>query len=179
MSEKDLPVITPYTVECRNGNEYIVDNIEYRELSNGAIFDMHTRQIVGLSLNSHIITKENASEYSKKRWKMGRDAANLGLNRLNSTGSSLDAWADIVYSQAIVAMGEGRDATNAAKFVGNATGLTPSNVDIAVMEAKGTDNVRIDLPASVVVQLLEYIKEKRMNETPIIDVTPITDDNPT
>ena len=178
-SEKDLPVIVPYTVECRTGKEYIVDNVKYRELSNGAVFDMNAKQIIALSVNSHIISQENASEYSKKRWKAGRDAANLGLNRLNSSGSSLDAWADIVYRQAILAMGEGRDATNAAKFVGNATGLTPSNVDIAEIESKGTENVRIDLPANVVVQLLQYIQAKRDNEgdnvDDILDVTP----NPT
>lgn len=175
MSKKDLPVIEPYTVECRNGEVYTIDNIEYRELNNGAIFHIPSSKIVGLTLNSHIITRENASVYSKKRWKDARKHAELGLKRLNSSASSLEAWEDIVYSQALNALGEGRDATNAAKFVGIATGFTPSNVDLQEMETKRSENVRIDLPASVVVQLLKYIKERQaqdINDQDVIDVTP-------
>jgi hypothetical protein len=153
-------------VECINGNKYVVDDINYRQLSNGAIFDMNANIIVGMDINGTMITQENASEYSKKRWRQGRIAANLGLRRLNNSDSALDAWSDIVERQAIQALGEGRDATNAAKFVGNATGLTPGNVDIRELDAaKETDNVRIELPAVVVRQLLDYIERKRQNET--------------
>ena len=178
MSKSDLPVIDAYSVECRNGNTYEIDNVVYRELSNGAVFEIATRKIVGLTMNSHIIDRENASAYSNKRWKDARKAAELGLNRLNSAGTSLDAWADIIEQQAIQALGEGRDATNAAKFVGNATGFTPSNVDIAEIESKGTENVRIDLPANVVVQLLQYIQAKRDNDgIDVLDVPHV--DSPT
>lgn len=156
-------------IECRNGNKYTIDDIHYRLLKNGAVQDIKTTRIVGLSLTSHIITRENASEYSRKYWKEGRMAANSGLKRLNNSDTSLDAWADIVEQQAIVALGEGREATNAAKFVGNATGLTPGMIDVQDNEKKETGNVRIELPVQVVTQLLQYIESKRMHDSiPIV-----------
>ena len=159
-------------IECKNGNKYEIDNINYRLLSNGAVFDMNINKIVGMSIDGYMISKENASELSKKRWQAAREAANLGLKRLNNSASALQAWEDIVYSQAKEALKEGRDATNAAKFVGNATGMLPTAVDMHELDAaKPTDNVRIELPAVVVRQLLTFIEEKRRQDN-IIDITP-------
>ena len=156
-------------ITAMNGNSYTIDDINYRLLSNGAIFDVNTRKIVGMSPDGQLITRENASAYSKKRWKEGRIAANEGLKRLNNSDSSLSAWSDIVYNAALTAMGDGRDATNAAKFVGNATGLTPGMIDVQDNEKKETGNVRIELPVQVVTQLLQYIESKRMHDSiPIV-----------
>lgn len=163
----DYPVIL-----AKNGNEYIIDDIKYRRLSNGAIFDMGMNKIVGMDINGDMITRENASAYAKKRWKEGRIAANLGLQRLNNSESALDAWSDIIEQQALTAMGEGRDATNAAKFVGNATGLIASQVDYEKSETSKTDNVRIDIPADVIPLLLQALEKVKREKIEVIDIDP-------
>lgn len=155
-------------ITAMNGNKYTIDNESFRLLSNGAIYDLKLSKIVGMSVDGDMITQETASEYSRKYWKDGRIAANKGLKRLNNSDTSLDGWTDIVYNQAVIAMGEGREATNAAKFVGNATGLTPGMIDIQDSETKETGNVRIELPAVVVTQLLAFIESKRMHDS-IVD----------
>lgn len=106
-------------------NQIVPDGKRYRELKNGAIYDMEEKRICanppGGTKNA--ITQATAGAMHELRREKARKAAVAGLTRVSGV-NAYDSWSDIVEHRAtIAATSKGRVGTEDAKFVGRAVGF--------------------------------------------------------
>jgi hypothetical protein len=117
-----------------------------------------------MSVNGYTFNEDNARQAINKRWQAARQAASQGLSKINKSQSSLNAWASIVEYQARLAINpdiQTRDTTNAAVFVGRATGYIPSQID---MQAQDNPNggMNIHISGDIATKLVQLLDKKRL-----------------
>lgn len=100
------------------------DGREVWEYDNGLQLDAASGRIVAPPQNT-LMSSARASELSRARWRRAHAAARKGMIRgVKGSTSALEAWAGVVEGRAReAATGEGRSATEAARFVGQAAGF--------------------------------------------------------
>jgi len=162
-NENGLQAISPYNVITKTGIEYTIDNVNYRQLKNGAIFDISLHKIVGMDANGYMISKENASELSLKRWRMARNAAQYGIKNVNGSTSSLETWSLIAKNQAQIALSDSKFSTLAARFIGDITGYIPTKNDInAINDAKNSatnDGITVSISPEIAKKMLQLLRD--------------------
>jgi hypothetical protein len=74
--------------------------------------------------------------YAATRWQAAREAAETGLARVIGSESSLNAWSKVVEVQAGLASDASarRSSTEAARFVGQATGFLRDRADVSTQQ---------------------------------------------
>ena len=140
----------------------------YRELKNGAVYDMETKRIVanpggGKSAITQATSSELRARWAEKKLE-AQLAAQRGIGRLVSSGSDLEAWEAIVEQQGTLAMDieQGRASTEAARFTGLAAGYLSDRRGGSQDPAPG--GVNITLGAGVVRELLDVLRESRVSQ---------------
>jgi hypothetical protein len=135
----------------------------YRELANGAIYDNEAGHIVKAPPpEKQTITQANAREYhalaAQKRLE-AQLAARAGIAGLVKTKSDLDAWQVINRKQGRLAtmIEKGRSSTEAARFVGYATGFLSDDRTNNL----ANDGITVQIGADIARQLVELARQRR------------------
>ena len=133
----EIDVVTQDSdVVTRDGDGRIVpDGVKYKELSNGSVYDSRNGRIVQAppAHRQPFANPEKARQAINSRWEKAARAARQGLATVSTSRSALVAWSESVGSQARLAsdIEAGRASTEAARFVGAATGYLRDRVGTA------------------------------------------------
>ncbi len=132
---KPRPTYTPYAPD--DLPEGYKDTAVYKRLPNGAVFDLRIKRIVANPGGGNTLVKQgiNIKEIHAERVLRAKIAAQGALSELviasGKNKSAVGGWARVVSAQAELALDtdRGRASTDAARFVGQATGFLSSDRD--------------------------------------------------
>lgn len=113
-----------------DGIQITEDGTRVRVLKNGTLFNVDTKRFMsGPDPEHYPITKENAREMQKRGQSIARQKAREGVllaalkAELDDIGEAEDGWRAILATRAAIALtNHGKEGTDAARFVGQATG---------------------------------------------------------
>jgi hypothetical protein len=131
---------------------------KYRILESGAVYGKAEKKIVAMdaSRNPYAITEENSLDYHRQRASLlvqSQAYARSGVAAHLDTPTALDAWADIVGTQAEQARDKGNRSTESARFVGIATGFMVERYASQSSDVPAS-GVQINVPVEALVELL-------------------------
>ena len=110
----------------------------YQVLANGAVYDHGVKHIVKAppAELQTFTNQENARQAITSRWVAAQEAAITGLARVGGSDSALAAWSNITERQGDLAqlIEKGRSSTEAARFVGQATGFLRDRADVSTQQ---------------------------------------------
>lgn len=148
------------------------DPERYQILKNGSIYDHSIKKIVKAPTVPNFTDHKQAQAAALSRHQAAQEAAITGLSRVSTSKSALDAWANIVESQAKLAMDtdKGRSSTEAARFTGQTTGFLPdrrTNQD----ENTGQTTLSLSIPTDSLLLLVDRLRQTSTNsgEDGVID----------
>jgi hypothetical protein len=146
------------------------DPSRYSQGKNGVVYDHELKRFAANPAggpSTGIKSQSQAAALASTRWQMverAQLAARRGLADLSGTKSSLAAWASIVREQAELAKDteRGRHSTEAARFVGQATGFLADRRGNTDPEQAGAT---LHLSNSALSQVLDAIAQARQERT--------------